>query len=447
MLLRNLGRLLVAVLIGTLAPAAANAQFGNNFGAVGGVVVSAEGALRAGKIDAKLLRDELTKVVKKAPAGLNEPTELRMISLKAVSEALAKAGVKSTADLPQDLQCLAGIQRIQYIFVYPEQRDIVLAGPGEGWKVDENANIVGVTTGRPVLQLDDLLVAFRTVDNARQGGITCSIDPTAEGRRNLDAFLAKQKVMNNGVKDGVEKAMGAQEITVRGVPVSSRFARTLVTSDYRMKRIAMSLEKSPLASLPSFIDVMMKTNTKLDNMMPRWWLACDYEPIAKGADGLAWEIKGRGVKVLTEDEQIGADGSVKQTGKVNPAAKKWADLMTAKYEELSVKEPVFAELQTIMDMSVVAALITKEQLAAQANCDLTALTAQSGGVTIAENAAAKSVDTQCSTLKHGKEWIITASGGVEINSWQIADRTVADKAVDAVRATAAGSGDGWVWNK
>ena len=89
MLLRNLGRLLVAVLIGTLAPAAANAQFGNNFGAVGGVVVSAEGALRAGKIDAKLLRDELTKVVKKAPAGLNEPTELRMISLKAVSEALA----------------------------------------------------------------------------------------------------------------------------------------------------------------------------------------------------------------------------------------------------------------------------------------------------------------------------------------------------------------------
>ena len=57
------------------------------------------------------------------------------------------------------------------------------SGPAKAGKSTHRDNIVGVTTGRPVLLLDDLLVALRTAEQAAQGGITCSIDPTAEGRR------------------------------------------------------------------------------------------------------------------------------------------------------------------------------------------------------------------------------------------------------------------------
>jgi len=57
-----------------------------------------------------------------------------------------------------------------------------LAGPGEGWKFDQDGNAVGVTTGLPAVRLDDLLVALRTVEAARTEGISVSIDPTADGR-------------------------------------------------------------------------------------------------------------------------------------------------------------------------------------------------------------------------------------------------------------------------
>ena len=85
---------------------------------------------------------------------------------------------KNNKPIPDAVKYLAGLQRIRYVFVYPEQKDIVLVGPGEGWKVDAKGNVVGVTTGRPVMLLDDLLVALRTAQAAAQGGITCSIDPT-----------------------------------------------------------------------------------------------------------------------------------------------------------------------------------------------------------------------------------------------------------------------------
>ncbi len=448
---RSFSRIIVSLLIVLIALPPAFAGNGGGFfgrGAVGGVSVNAEGVLAQPiQKDKELLREFYKQEGRsKAPRELNEPVELRMISLRAVNEALAKSAQKNVTDLPEEIRYLAGIQRIQFIFVYPEEKDIVLAGPGEGWKVDDNANIVGVTTGRPVLQLDDLLVAFQTTQNARQGGVSCSIDPTAEGRRNLDAFLAQQKQMNEGVKTGVEEALGPQAISITGVPTSTRFARTMVAADYRMKRIAMNLEKSPLTALPSFIEMIAKSNTRIDNMMPRWWLACDYEPIAKGEDGLAWEIRGRGVKAMTEDEIIGEDGQVKQTGKANPVAQKWADTMTAKYDELSAKEPIFGELRNIMDLAVVAALISKEDLCGRAGCELTSFWKPEASVAHQEFPAPKWVDSQCSLMKRGKEWVITASGGVDINSWEVASKTVDDAKIGAIRSQATPTGS-IAWNK
>ena len=130
--------------------------------------------------------------------------------------------------LPDELRYLAGIQRIQFVLLYPESNDIVIAGPGEGWKLDGKGNMVGVTTGRPVLNLEDLLVAFRTVEAARQGQLSCSIDPTAEGRQRFEHLMKNQKTFNAAIVPAIEKAFGDQAITVSGVPATSHFARVLV---------------------------------------------------------------------------------------------------------------------------------------------------------------------------------------------------------------------------
>ena len=115
------------------------------------------------------------------------------------------------------------------------------AGPGEGWKVADDGNVVGVTTGRPVLRLEDLLIALRSVENARQGGISCSIDPTPEGRQRMDALLAQRLNFNPALLSTIKETLGPQTITITGVPGESHFARVLVSSDFHMKRLGMNL--------------------------------------------------------------------------------------------------------------------------------------------------------------------------------------------------------------
>jgi hypothetical protein len=434
--------LLIAVLlVGTTLGGIAGLR-GNS---VGGVSINPEGVLAiAGPLDMKRLQDELSKDFRAPAAELSKPVELRKISLKAIEAAIRESTKNRVADLPDEIKYLAGIQRIQYVLLYPENNDIVLAGPGEGWKLDGKGNVVGVTTGRPVLNLEDLIVAFRTVDAARQGGVSCSIDPTAAGRQAFEQFMKQQTTFNASIPAGIERAMGYQEITVSGVPDTSHFARVLVAADYKMKRIGMKLEAAPVKGLVSFIDL---APARLDNMMPRWWMACNYEPIGKSDDGLAWELRGTGVKVMTEDEFVDySNGKATGTGKTSPAAQKWCEQFTSKYDELAAKEAVFGDLRNIMDMCVVAALVKKEGLQAKAQCELPELTSAKGKVVLESLPAPKKVATQSSALKRGTNWIITASGGVAIDSWQAADKTEMSPAAAAVRAKAKAAGDNLWWN-
>lgn len=421
------------LLLLSVGATSADAQF---FGrqAVGGVSIDPAGVLsNPTAADVKDLHDYTSKVVKKTRAALAEPSELRMVSLRAIRDALVAAKDQRYEDLPADVLYLGGMQRLQFIFVYPEENDLVLAGPGEGWKVDAAGNIVGEKSDRPVVFLHDLLIALQTAEAARNGGVSCSIDPTEEGRKNLDGFLSEQKVMHAGVPSGVEKALGRQVISLNGVPKTTHFARTLVAADYQMKRLAMGLEESPLTSLPSFLEMLTKSNVRITNMMPRWWLACNYEPIGKSADGLSWELRGPGVKVLTEDEFIGDDGGVKQSGKADPLAQKWADAMTRDYDKLSEKKPIFTDLRNVMDLAVAAALISKEDLAAKAGLDLAPLYDDLNLPQPEEFPNPRFIDSRCTLMKRGKEWIITASGGVDVNSWEVASKMAEDAKLPAVR--------------
>jgi hypothetical protein len=435
----------------TLPATLAHAQFGNcgfrNQG-VGGISIDADGVVGQPVAEERDLAMAFMKEhVKRAPDELNRSVELRMVSMRGLQAAIEHALAHSNGVLPEDVKFLAGLQRIQYVFVYPEQNDIVLAGPGEGWRVDENANVVGITTGRPVILLDDLLVAFRTVKASRRDPISCSIDPTPEGRDALQAYLRNIKTFSVAAVKGMEKAMGPQTITITGVPADSHFARVLVASDYRMKRIAMNLDKSPVAGLPGFLDLMKQKRVKLDNMMPRWWLACNYEPLARSEDGLSWELRGPGVKAMTENDFIGDAGNVRGGGGKNPVAQEWADLMTANYDELAARDTVFGELRNLMDLCVVAALIEKEDLMGRAGCRVPLLTSGDSELENESWIAPKAVSTQCSFLKAGSEYIITASGGVLVESWAVASRAEKSGQIEKVRAKVTPATNGqWRWN-
>jgi hypothetical protein len=441
--------LLVMTSFLALSSYSAHAQ---NFGfnrPVGGIAVDANGVLRQVTVaerDQQLnqLRQQIA-----APAGeLNRATEMRKVSLRGLEAALKQAMNGGQGQVPEDVLFLAGLQRIEYVLVYPEQGDIVLAGPGEGWTMDPQTNVVGATTGRPVLLLEDLLVAFGTVEAARREGISVSIDPTPEGRQNFRRLISQQSAFTPAVLTQIQNAMGPQQVSYTGVPVNTHFARVLVAADYRMKRLAMNLEPAPIDGLPGFLDLLSQRRRTPSNAMPRWWLACNYEPLVRSEDKLAWQLRGQGVKAMTEDEFVQADGSVLGTGREDPIAKQWADNMTERFEPLAEKDIVFAQLRNLMDLCIVAALIESEDLRALAGG--TRFPTLTGGL---ENNGAqawnapKTVPTQCSFVKIGRNYVITASGGVQIDSWSVASRNQVDPAISQVLDKATQPADStWWWN-
>lgn len=413
--------------------------------AVGGISIDARGALSLPAIaDFRGLRESILASSSKPSSELSEHTELRKISLRALEAALKEARDGKQEKLSDDLFFLAGMQRIQYVFVLPEENDIVLAGPGEGWKVEDSGYVVGVTTGRPVLRLDDLLVALRTVENARQGGLTCSIDPTEKGLKQFDEVVkANGGRMTPGLVSAMAEAMGPQKITVTGMPDTSRLARVLVAADYRMKRYAMELDKPPVAGMPSYLGMLKAKKAVANNALPRWWMACNYEPLLKSGDGMAWELRGPGVKVMSEEEVI-EGGKRKASGKSGGIAQQWADTMTEKYDALSTKDPVFGELRNVMDLCVVAALIAREDMLHQAKLEIPTILSDKDAPIQSFNAP-KEVATQCSLTKSGNKFIITASGGVEVNSWSVIEKVEESAAVGELREKAVGKQGKSVW--
>ncbi len=429
--------------------AQAQVGIGNGFIArgVGGVSIDANGALAAAELDElHRLADLRRKVMQAVPADLQQPNELRKVSLRGLEEALTRA-LASDKHLPDELGVLAGLQRIRYVFVYPEQNDIVLVGYGEGWKIDDRGNLVGINTGLPVLLLEDLVVALRTADQAARGGIYCSIDPTPEGINRLESYY---KTVRAGadprvVAKAFEEALGPQVITVGGVPDTTHFARVLVAADYKMKRLGMNFDKSPVAGMPSYLELIKRSSRGVQNLMPRWWLATHYEPLLTDEQGLAWELRGAGVKCLTEDEFIGPNGRRQRSGKASPAAQKWADTMTAKYDELCQKEPIFGELRNCMDLAVIAALISQHGLLQKADLRLPTLLGHAGLVSHFD--PPKQVDTRASFVETRRDYIISASGGVMIDSWQASSQHERSDSLAPVRAEVdAGRGDHWRWN-
>lgn len=425
-------------------------QTGNNFlfNVVGGVYINPDGALASTTVEYERdAREVMLEILDKAPADLAEKVEMRMVSLRGLEAALRHAA-ESGEELPEEVLFMAGIQRIQHVFLYPEKNDIVLAGPGEGWVLGPDGSVVGETTGMPVVRLEDFLVAMRTSREASSGyGISCSIDPTPEGRQRLDNYLRDVRTFSPRAVDGIREALGEQKISLTGIPTDTRFARVLVAADYQMKRFAMGLEESPLRAMPSFLDIMQSKRARPTNMMPRWWLATDYEPLARSEDGLAWELRGQAVKCMTEDEIITAQGDVQQTGRTNPFAQQWADSMNEHYTELSKVEPIFGDLRNIMDLSVVAALIDKERMLETVGLSAPSIFAKESQVQFGGWPAPKTVDTQCSFVRSGREWIITASGGVQVDSWAVAENTVVDASVSQQRESArADDNTSWYWN-
>lgn len=425
------------------------AQFGGGFrnSSVGGVSVDVDGVVSNPELsELKSLQAAWQKGLQQVPADLEKWTDLRFVSLRQLESEIATARAAGKP-LPDAVRFLAGLQRVRYVLVYPDRQDIVLAGPAEGWKVDTLGSVVGATTGRPVLTLDDLMVAMRVAESSNTSGISCSIDPTPEGLQRMRQLAGQLSARGGPQLAGqqMEQAVGPQTITVTGVPATSHFARVIVAADFRMKRLAMDFERVPVDGMPSFLVMLKKgRGAGANNMMPRWWLAPKYDPLRRDNDGLAWELRGQGVRCLTEQEFLNDAGQKQRAAQGNPTAQKWADTFTEKFKELAREDSSFGQLRNVMDLAVVGALLVKERLTEKSGLQAPNL---KNDQPLDEYPAPRSVPSQASFTKAGRNWIVSVSGGVQIFPWQVADRTEVSTDLASTREQESNAAGAWYWQR
>lgn len=408
----------------------ADGEGGNISWEQNGVWVDANGVL-ARRLTADQQGQLATLGLKSRAAALNKdmaaPSSLRFVSLARLEKAVA-ARMDQNLPIQETMRHMAGLSHIQYVIAVPEENDVLLAGPAEGWKYNDKGVAVGVTNGHPTLHLDDLVTVIRTFSKGGEKIFGCSINPRKEGLKAVKEYVeGSQKsgpLAPGGTKSflaDIQQRMGQQDVEYYGVPANSRVARVLLAADYRMKLIGIGkLEGGK--DIPSIFELLPKfakhEAMPLDAL--RWWLTMKYESILHSPDRQVYEIRGSSVQVLSEDQFVQADGTRIHTGKASPVNQLFAKNFTDNYAELAKQDLVFAELQNIFDLGMVAALLQTEHLAQRVNWNFGSF-AENGAYKIKTVAPAKTVE---SVINHrvyrGNDIVVQVAGGVRADILSVA---------------------------
>jgi hypothetical protein len=336
-----------------------------------GIAIDADGVLSTksfpdptGQLFAKRVAE--ARVV--MPGDMQRSSDLRKVSLIRLERAIAARLAAGKA--PDDAMWhLAGLQRAQYAFFYPDERDIVIAGPAEGWVDDLSGRAVGMTTGRPTLLLEDLLVALRAYPPGRRVKpfIGCTIDPRPEGLAQLVRFQKtiptaipeeQRELATVQIAEGMRESLGMSNIRVFSISEKTHFAQVLIEADYRMKLIGIGLEEPPVP-LVTFISAL---NSARMAAMQRWWFTPYYDCVKVSEDRLALELVGQGVQLQNEDITLGPDGKMLAAArKPNKASTQYTTAFTKKYAEISARAPVYAQLRNMIDLSILAAFVCEQE--------------------------------------------------------------------------------------
>lgn len=290
----------------------------------------------------------------------------RYVSLNRMEKTL----IDNNGVLTDEMRYLAGLQKIEYVFFLEETKDIVIAGPAEGWFRGPENIMVGMTSGRPVCELQDLATALRAYGpkNESPSVVGCSIDPTQEGNARMQEFIRAfgnqnpaDPIVRTSFVNGLRNSLGMQTIRVDGIPATTHAAMVMVSADYRMKRMGIGVDPVPGGvKIETFIS---KVNPRKSggNALFRWFFVPDYQSVVMTSDRTGMQLVGEGVKLVAEDEVVTSDGQrVVKAGKVNPACRDFSASFTKEYPNLAKRSLVFAQLRSFVDMLVCAAHIQKE---------------------------------------------------------------------------------------
>lgn len=370
-------------------------------------------------------------------------SDMRIVSLTRLERAVSKR-LSEGRGPTVSMKLMGGLTRIDNVFVYPDDGEIVLAGPAEPWKYNEHGVPVGEVSGRPVLQLDDFVTILRAFSSSGQEFFSCSINPRQEGLKRLKDYVTQtsgRPLSPRQVRSwtsNLQQKLGMQDIVYSGIDPESRVARVIIEADYRMKLIGIGkYDFASNVAIPSIFDLMTPQEqraSKLDAL--RWWLTMKYDAVLHTADGNGFEFVGSSVLCQSENQLLNELGQQVQTGKSEGSNLTFARKFTQQYAELAKQDIVFADLQNVFDLALVAAILRQEGAAERAGWDFGSFS-NDGSYLIARYNAPTEVE---SVVNHrvfrGRDIVVQVAGGVRADLSAVLDNDAVTRPGFRMAATA-----------
>ena len=322
------------------------------FGPPPGVYLDADGVVRHRQTVSK---EELAAMRARAKAARDgaKDQQLAYMSLPRLF-AQVRALRESHHEVPEELRYLGGLTQVRYVFAFPSEHDLVIAGPAEPWHVargheDVVEYVAGTRTGRPILQLDDLIVALRTAREGNGKLFGCGIYPSPDSIKIADDIAQRMASATRAQRmEAMRTRLGPQEVRIFGTRNDTRMAFVCVAADYELKRFAMGLDRAPGIEIGNGVDHSRSAANK-------FWFEASYEPLLVSKDGNSFEVRGQRLAVRAGQFDFDPRGATEK-------AKTFAEKFTKNLPALSAAVPLFAELQNVADEALVANLLRRDRL-------------------------------------------------------------------------------------
>jgi hypothetical protein len=320
-----------------------------------GVIIDPDGKLQQRQVDDK---NDLAAQRLRVKA-LNQQLKSQDLTYVSLAKLFAevRSHVEAKQELPERLRHLSGLTQVRYVFLFPEEHDIVIAGASEPVDATNKCQPIGKLTARPVMHLDDLVTALRMCSSARQRQFGCSLDPNPDSLNRSNAVMRDMAKAGRAARmQGLKEAVGPQGVRVFGIPADTRLLFVTIAADYKLKRFFLGLDPIPVAGVGLPVD-----NTRAAGN--RFWFELDYAPLLVSPEGDAFEFRGQRLTLKAGAFSFDERGATE-------TSKRFAKNMSARMPQLATTIPLFADLQNVADLCVLATLIRRDHLDQRAGLDL-----------------------------------------------------------------------------
>jgi len=210
------------------------------------------------------------------------------------------------------------------------------------------------------MHLDDLVTALRN-----PGAFGCSLDPNADSLNRANQVMRDQAGATRAARmNALREAVGPQQVRLIGrMPQDTRMTLVVVAADYKLKRLVLGLDPMPVPGIGSPVD-----NTRAAGN--RFWFEASYAPLLVSPDNDAYELRGPRLTLKAGAFSFDPKGATE-------TSKRFAKNFSDKIPQLATVVPLFADLQNVSDLAVVASLIRKDRLDQRTGVDLAWITNES----------------------------------------------------------------------